>query len=94
MPSFIMAMKICPGAKKQHPDLAHYVNQSLEAFVEAGIKIEHLWATLGRFDYLAKFETPDQETVFAIATRINSQAVLETETWPVIPLDEQSRLMG
>ena len=94
MASFIMAMKICPGAKKQHPDLARYVNESLEAFSDAGIKIEHLWATLGRFDYLAKFETPDQETVFAIATKINAKAVLETETWPVIPLDEASKLMG
>ena len=89
-----MAMTINPNAKKVHPDLSHQVNRSLDAFSESGIKITSLFATLGRYDYLAVFDAADQKLAFKVASEINARGILETETWPVIPYQEYTALLG
>jgi uncharacterized protein with GYD domain len=94
MASFIMAMTINPAAKKQHANLAAKVSESHDVFLHNKVKVEKLFATLGRYDYLALFEAPDQTVAFKIATDINALGILETETWPVIPYDDYSRLIS
>lgn len=93
MAIFIMAMSINPNAKKMHPDLSHQVNESLELFSKNNVKVMNLFATLGRYDYLAIFDAVDQTVAFRVATEINSKGILETETWPVIPYEDFSRLI-
>jgi uncharacterized protein with GYD domain len=93
MALFIMAMTINPNAKKAHPDLSHHINKSLDVFAELGVKVTSLFATLGRYDYLAVFDSPDQTMAFKIALEINNRGVLETETWPVVPYDDFSQLI-
>ena len=93
MPSFIMAMTINPSAKKMHPDLSHQIDESLELFTKNDVKLEDLFATLGRYDYLAIFEAVDQAVAFKVASEINRKGILETETWPVIPYEDFLRLI-
>ena len=94
MQTFIMAMNITSDARKIHSDLANQINISLEAFAENKIKVQGLYATLGRFECLAIFEVEDQTMAFKVASQINAHGVLETETWPVIPFEDFSRLLG
>lgn len=94
MATYIMALKISPDAKKEHPDLSHSVSKSLDVFSENRVVVSQLFATLGRYDYLAVFDTADSVIPFKIATEINKRGVLQTETWPVIPYDEYTRLIG
>lgn len=93
MATFIMAMTINPSAKEMHPDLSHDISESLEIFAQNKIKVKHLYATLGRYDYLTVFEAADQTAAFMIAAAINNKGILETETWPVIPYEEFTRLI-
>ncbi len=93
MAFFIMAMTINPGAKKQHSDLQAQVNKSFEYFKVHGAKVKEIFATLGRYDYLAVFEADDQTIAFKVASEINNKGILETETWPVVPLDDFTRLL-
>jgi uncharacterized protein with GYD domain len=93
MATFIMAMTINPNAKKLHPDLSSQVSESLDVFAERQIKILSLYATLGRYDYLAIFDAQDQTAAFRLASGINGKGILETETWPVIPYEDFSRLI-
>jgi len=93
MATFIMAMSINPNAKKQHPDLSSQVSESLNAFPRSHIKVHHLYATLGRYDYLAIFDADDQSIAFRLASEIISMGILDTETWPVIPYEDFSRLI-
>ena len=94
MSQFIMALNINPHAKKEHPDLSHYVNDSLKVFADQKVKVFNVFATLGRYDYIVHLESNDQALVFRAAAEINSLGVLETETWPVIPYDDFSRIIG
>jgi uncharacterized protein with GYD domain len=94
MASFVMAMTINPNAKKLHSDLPAQINNSLEIFALNSVKLSHLYATLGRYDYLAIFDVPDQTVAFRLASAINSKGILETETWPIITYEEFSRLLS
>ncbi len=93
MPIFIMAMSIDPSAKKSHPKLSHDINESIEAFTRNKVKVQKLYATLGRYDYIAIFECDDQTVAFRVASQINDEGVLDTETWPVIPYEDFSQLL-
>ncbi|MEA3296477.1 MAG: GYD domain-containing protein [candidate division Zixibacteria bacterium] len=94
MASFIMAMTINPNAKKLHKDLSHQINESIEVLAENNVKVQSLFATLGRFDCLALFDADDQTVVFKIASEISSKGIFETETWSVISFEEFTRLIG
>jgi uncharacterized protein with GYD domain len=93
MALFIMALTINPNAKKEHPDLERCIDDSLGVFKKNNVKVKDLYATLGRYDYLATFDAPDQVLAFRIASQINNLGILETETWPVVPYDEFSQLI-
>jgi len=43
--------------------------------------------------FLAVFEALDQNIAFKVASEINALAILETETWPVIPFEDFSQLI-
>ncbi len=93
MATFIMAMSIRPAAKKTHPGLSHDINESIEACTRNQLKVPSLFATLGRYDYIAIFDCPDQTAAFRVATQINDLGVLDTETWPVIPYEDFSEML-
>ena len=88
MATFIMAMNINPNARKTHDDLAHQIDESLNVFVENGVKDVKIYATLGRYDCLAVFDTDDQTIAFKVASMITRHGILDTETWPVIPFED------
>ena len=94
MATFFMAMTINATARKEHPDISHYVSDSLEVFTKNNIHGVQIFATLGRYDYIAIFDAPDQSVAFKVASEIISRGVLETETWPVIPYEDFSALLG
>ena len=93
MALFIMAMTINPNAKKLHSELPGKINESLDVFTENEVKVDNLYATLGRYDFLAIFNTVDQTSAFKIASGINDKGILETETWPIISYDDFSKLL-
>ncbi|MBD3258333.1 GYD domain-containing protein [candidate division GN15 bacterium] len=94
MASFIMAMSINPHAKKTHADLSHQVDESLKIFEKHGVKVAHLYATMGRYDCVAIFDTNDHSIAFRVASEITNLGILDTETWPVIPFDEFTQLIS
>ena len=56
--------------------------------------VKEIFATMGRYDVIVTFETDDQTVAFKVASQINNLGVLETETWPVIPFEDFSSLLG
>ena len=94
MASFMMAMTINQDFKKDHPDITHQVDKSLQVFSDHELKVESLFATLGRYDYLVLFEAVEQSDAFKVAAEINSRGALRTETWPLIPYEDFSQLVG
>ena len=94
MAAYIMAMTLNPVTKKQHADLQHQIDESMNTFARHGVHVDQLFATLGRYDYLALFHADDQTIAFKVASEINSFGLLETETWPVIPYEDYQDLLA
>lgn len=94
MASFIMAMHICSSARKLHSDLPKQIDESLDVFKQNKVHVKEIFATMGRYDVVVLFEATEQTAAFRIASQINGLGVLETETWPVIPFEEFSQLIG
>jgi len=94
MALFMMAMTINQEAKKEHPDVTHQVEKSLNAFSDHELKVKNLYASLGRYDYLIVFEAPEQAEAFKVAAEINSKGMLRTETWPLIRYEDFTQLVG
>lgn len=93
MAKYIMAMTINPNAKKEHPELSHFINNSIELLSANEIKVDLLCATLGRYDFIAMFDCDVQSDVFKAASDINRAGILDTETWPVIPYEEFTEIL-
>ena len=94
MASFIMAMNILADAKKLHTDLSHQIDLSLDLLPEGGAVNLRVFATMGRYDIVAFFDAEDQNVAFRVASQINARGILETETWPVIPFEDFSKLIA
>lgn len=93
MADFMMALSINPAAKKNRVELSREISESFDLFSQSGIKMHKLYATLGRYDFLAVFDASDQALAFKVASDINSKGILDTETWPVIPYDDFTKLL-
>ncbi len=94
MASFMMAMTINQETKKEHPDITHQVDKSLDIFTKHKLKVDKLFATLGRYDYLVLFDSEDQSVAFKVAAEINRMGTLRTETWPLIEYEDFTKLVG
>ncbi len=93
MAEFMMAMSIIQSAKKSRSTLSQEINDSFDIFTTHGIKMIRLYATLGRYDFVAVFNAPDQTQAFLAASEINDRGILDTETWPVIPYEDFTKLL-
>lgn len=93
MTSFIMAMNICPDARKLHSDLTHQIDLSLDIFASNKVTDLRVFATMGRYDIVAMFDVENQAAAFRIASQIHSRGILDTETWPVIPFEDFSDML-
>jgi len=93
MALYIMALTINSSARKVHQDLPRLIDESLDLLVNDAIKDLKLYATLGRFDYVAVFESAEQTATFKIASIMNERGILKTETWPVVPYEDFSRII-
>jgi len=94
MADFMMAMSIIQSAKKSRAVLSEEINDSFEVFSQKDIKVHKLYATLGRYDFVAVFAAKDQAQAFKVASDINNLGVLDTETWPIIPYEDFTKLLS
>lgn len=51
-------------------------------------KILQIFATLGRYDFVAIIEAPDEKTAMKVSALIGSQGNIRAETLPAVPLEE------
>lgn len=52
------------------------------------------WATLGRYDFVAVLEAPDDKTMLKISASLAATGTLTAETLPAIPTQQMVEEMG
>lgn len=57
-----------------------------------GAKLIGAYATLGRYDFVAILEAPDDKTAMKLSAKIGSQGNMKIETLPAISIEEFGRM--
>jgi len=95
MATYIVLMKVTPeGAKalKEGPQRLAKYTQALSA---EGAKITAAYATLGRYDYVAVIEGPeDISKVFKSSAAVAMVGALSSETMPALPIQDFFKLVA
>ncbi|HET7419407.1 MAG TPA: GYD domain-containing protein [Candidatus Dormibacteraeota bacterium] len=60
------------------------VNEIVKAY---GGKVEYMWATIGRFDFVSLTEYPDEPAAFKARTKIMELGLFHLETTAAFPVE-------
>ena len=75
-------------------DTVQRVEQARSAFGAMGIQIETIYWTLGRYDIVAVFDAPDDETVTAAMLRLSGQGNVRSETLRAFTAEDVSGILS
>jgi uncharacterized protein with GYD domain len=59
---------------------------------EEGARLIGAYATLGRYDFVAILEAPDDKTAMKLSAKVGSMGNLKIETLPAIPIEEFGKM--
>ncbi|MSQ33837.1 MAG: GYD domain-containing protein [Dehalococcoidia bacterium] len=93
MPIFIALGKATPEGARYLGALAQRHEQAVRRAEEEGGKVLASYACLGRYDYLAILDCPDEKIALKILAKEASHGNVHYETMTAIPLDEFSSLV-
>lgn len=84
MPKFVMVTRVDPEAVHSPYTLEELERDAMNSIRAECPRVKWLesCATLGRFDYLDIFETPDVEDAVKISALIRSHGHAHSEIWP------------
>jgi len=70
---------------KDKPERIKEVNRELENY---GVKVLHLYATLGPYDFVNIVDAPDNNRIAKISIELGSRGTIQIKSMPAIPIDE------
>lgn len=88
MPLFIRLTRLTAQAAKNIRNLQKIRDEARAIMDKNGGKMLSLYATLGRYDFIALFEAADAKTAAKISALLAETGNFESETLPAIPIDE------
>ena len=61
---------------------------------KAGVTMKDIYWTLGTFDGVVIFESPDEETLAAVGLALGAMGNVRTQTMRALSLDEVNAILG
>ena len=93
MPRYVTLMNWTDQGVRSAKDTVRRRQQAEEGFAQAGIRLETVLWTQGRYDLVAVAEAPDDETVAAAMLRLAGQGNLRTETLRAFTAEEMQGIV-
>jgi uncharacterized protein with GYD domain len=94
MPVYVTLIRWTDQGRSKTVDLPDRVAQVDKRLEELGAKSLGNYVTMGRFDQIALFEAPDDETVAKLAMIVAGRGNAITETLRAFTMDEVRALQG
>ncbi len=89
MATYIVLMKITPEGAKSLKEAPQRLAKYTQTITAQGGKISAAYATLGRYDYVAIIEGPeDISKVFKSSAAVAMLGALSSETMPAMPIQD------
>ncbi|HET7465185.1 MAG TPA: GYD domain-containing protein [Candidatus Dormibacteraeota bacterium] len=88
MLKFLTFVKLTEKGQVLPPEKAPTILAKVEEITRAyGGKIEFMWATTGRYDFVSVAEYPDEATAFKARTKITELGMFHLESTVVFPIE-------
>jgi uncharacterized protein with GYD domain len=94
MPVYVTLIRWTDQGRSKTADLPDRVAQVDKRLEELGAKSLGNYVTMGRYDQIAVFEAPDDETVAKLAMIVAGRGNAITETLRAFTMDEVRALQG
>ncbi len=93
MPTYVSLLRFTEQGVKAIKDSPKRREAAGKAIASLGGKLVHTYLTMGRYDIVAIYEAPDDETAAKFALITGSQGFVSTETLRAFPEAEYDRLI-
>jgi uncharacterized protein with GYD domain len=93
MPTFVGLINWTEQGVKNFKDTVDRYQSAVPQFEQMGVRITHIWWTLGQHDIVVVLEADDEESVAAATLALASQGNVRTTTMRAFPEDEMRSLI-
>ena len=88
MPTYIRLVKMTVQGAQGVKRFEDFLNEAQKVLEGLGGKIVQSWATLGRYDFVAVWEAPDDKAAMLASALIGARGIVAAETLPAITTQE------
>lgn len=88
MPLYVRLVKLTEQGIKGIKGFKKALEEIKKIQAREGAKLVSAYATLGRYDFVAILEAPDDKTAMKLSAEIGSKGNLQIETLPAMPIEE------
>lgn len=92
MPRYVALMSWTDQGVRNAKDTVRRYEEARAALEAAGVTIETIFWTQGRYDIVAVADAPDDETLATALLRLAGQGNLRTETMRAFTVEEMGRI--
>ena len=94
MPTFIATIKFTPQGMANIHETTIRAAAFKAAARKMGVKVRDIFWTLGRYDGVLVFESPDEETATAVMLHLGSQGNVHTQTARAFTAAEMEKIVA
>lgn len=94
MPTYISLLRYTDQGIRSVKGAPERIANAEKLFQQVGAKLSQLYLTMGRYDYIAIIEAPDEATVTKAALALGSLGNIRTETLRAYGRPEIDKIIG
>jgi len=94
MPTYVSLLRYTDQGIRTVKDAPQRIANAEKLFQQVGAKLSQVYLTMGRYDYVAIVEAPDEETVTKAALALGSLGNIRTETLRAYGKSEIDKIIG
>ncbi|MDP2947923.1 MAG: GYD domain-containing protein [Chloroflexota bacterium] len=94
MPTYVSLVRFTDQGMRNVKDVPKRIGSAEKLFEQVGARLSQLYLTMGRYDYVAIIDAPDDETATKAALALSSLGNVRTETLRAYARAEIDKIIG
>jgi uncharacterized protein with GYD domain len=94
MPSYIVLLSWTQQGVENIKQSPSRLDAARKAFTDMGAELKQIFLVMGRYDFVAVVEAPDDETVAKVALALGSKGSVRSETLRAFTEDEYRKIIA
>ncbi len=94
MATYVLLLRLTDQGIRNVKAAAERIATAEKLFAQVGVRMNEIYLTMGRYDYVVVMEAPDDEAVTKAALAVSSLGNVRTETLRAYTRPEIGKIMG